>query len=466
MQQRSINSPKDNVKSRKNALDRDWTKGSITGNLWSLAWPMTISSSVMMLGPLIDMIWIGRLGPTAMAGVVASGTVVMLINSLIMGLFTGLRALVARFVGAGDNEKANLAAQQGLVVGVVLSLVIAAIGQFLAEDILRLWKLEPDVVTAGATYMRVELIGIFTMSFGMMAQSTMQASGDARTPMNISIGTRLLQIFLAPFLIFGLWIFPELGIRGAALAAVIAQGAGGAVGLWILFTGRTRLRVTLKHFAFDRSIIWRTVKVGIPASLSGIHMNVGNIVFMWFIAPFGTDAVAGHGIVSRIDMFVLMPALGLGSAAGILAAQNLGANQPDRSVKTAWTAVGWFTGIMFIFSIVILVWAPYVVRIFNSDPALVDIAGKFLKIQTVSYMFNGLMVVLMSCLNAVGDTLISMLVDIATMWGIRVPLAYFLPKITTLGVYGVRWALVADTVSSSFVFIAYFLAGRWKHKKV
>jgi putative MATE family efflux protein len=314
--------------------------------------------------------------------------------------------------------------------------------------------------------MRIELIGTFTMSFGMLAQSIMQASGDAKTPMKISIGTRIFHILLCPFLIFGWWLFPELGVRGAALTGVISQGIGGAVGLWVLFSGRTRLHITLRKFSFDWSIIWRTVKIGIPSSLGGIHMNVGSMVFMWFIAPFGTLAIAGHNLVSRVDMFVLMPAMGLGSAAGILAAQNLGAQQAGRSARTAWTAIGWFTGIMFIFSIAIWFWADYIVRIFNPEPELIDIASKFLKIQIASYMCNGLMMVMMSVMNSVGDTLIAFIIDLVTMWGIRVPLAVFLPHVANLGVYGVRWALVADTVSSAIIFIIYFKSGRWKKKKI
>jgi len=226
------------------------------------------------------------------------------------------------------------------------------------------------------------------------------------------------------------------------------------------------LQITLRNFSFDRNIIWRMTKVGIPASLSGIHMNIGNIVFIWFIDDFGTFALAGHALVSRLDMVVLMPALGLGSAAGILAAQNLGAGQPDRSVRTAWTAIGWFTAIMFILSVVILVWAEPVARLFNAEAGMIAMASNFLRIQTVTYMFNGLMIVMMSCLNAVGVTIVAMIVDVTTMWGIRVPLAVLLPKVGNLGVYGVRWALVADTVFSAFVFIAYFVRGTWKHKKI
>jgi putative MATE family efflux protein len=456
----------DDDKSPGSALRRDWTKGGITGNLASLAWPVIVSSTVMTMGPIVDTIWIGKLGSAAVAGVGVATIVVMLVNSLIMGLFTGLRALVARFVGAGETAMANHAAQQGLVIGMVFSLTVAAIGNFLAETILKLWNLQPDVVAIGGAYMRIALVGIFTMSFGMMAQNTMQASGDTRTPMIISISTRLFHIAFCPFLVFGWWVFPELGVRGAALSSVISQGFAGLIGLWVLFNGQTRLRLTLKNFGLDWDIIWRMVKIGIPASINGLHTNLGNVVYMWFISPFGTLAVAGHHIVARLDMFVVMPAMGLGMAAGILAAQNLGAGQPQRSEKTVWTAVIWLAGFMVIFTAAVYVWAENIVRIFNNEPEMVDIATKFLRIQAASYLCNGLAMIIMNVLNNVGDTLRAMIIDMTNLWGVRLLLAFWLPKITTLGVYGVRWAIVADALSSAIMFVIYLKIGNWKRKRV
>ena len=456
----------DSDKRKISAIRKDWTKGSTTGNLWALSWPVIVSSTVMMMGPIIDTIWIGKLGSSQMAGVGVATIVVMLVNSLIMGLFTGLRALVARLVGSGDTASANHAAQQGLVIGAALSLLIAVLGHFFAESILQLWNLEPDVVASGAAYMRISLVGIFTMSFGMMAQNTMQASGDTRTPMVISIVARLLHIGLCPFLIFGLLIFPEMGVRGAALSSVITQGLGGAVGLWVLFNGQTRLRLTMKNFSLDWGVIWRMVKIGIPASINGLHMNIGNVVFMWFVSPFGTLAVAGHHLVARIDMIIVMPAMGLGTAAGILAAQNLGAGQPQRAEKTAWVAMGWFAAFGVIFCLAAFIWAEGIVRVFNKEPAMVAVAVNFLRIQIAGYVFMGLGSMIMNVLNSVGDTLRAMIIDMVNLWGVRIVLAFLLPRITNLGVYGVRWAIVADALSSLIIFIIYFKTGRWKRKKV
>ena len=452
--------------SRGAAFDRDWTKGSIIGNLLSLAWPMTISSIIMILGPIIDMIWVGRLGSAAIAGVGISGIAVGLVTSLIMGLFTGLRAMIARFVGAGDEEGANLAAQQAFVISAIFSIVIAAIGIFLAEPILVLLGVEPDVVAQGAAYMRVLFVGMVTMSCGATAGSIMQASGDAVTPMKINIGTRLLHVVLCPFLIFGWWIFPRLGVSGAALTNIISMAVGGSIGLWILFSGRTRLRLTLRNFRINSNIIWRMVKIGIPASITSMEVSFANLVMMKFIVPFGTAAVAAHSLVARIDGLIQMPAMGLGQASGILAGQNLGAGQPERAERTGWLAAGLFTGAMLIGSMAIWFWAEGIVRVFNAEPSLVEITSAFLRIQIIAYMVWSLVIVLSTCLTGVGDTMIPMITVLVGMWGVQVPLAYVLPRFTNLGVYGVRWAIVIAIATRSVIYSIYFKLGRWKRKQV
>lgn len=451
---------------KRRSFDRDLTKGSIVGNLWTLTWPTTISGTIMMLGPMIDMIWVGSLGTAAIAGVGVSGMAVMIINSARMGLNTGTRALLARAVGAGDTHEANHVVQQAFVISAGFSLTTAIIGIFLAETILTLLGVEPEVVKEGAAYMRIMFVGSLAMSFGMMALGTMQASGDAVTPMKISIGVRIFHVFLCPFLIFGWWIFPRMGVSGAAMTNVISQGTGASIALWVLFTGRTRLRLTLKDFSFDGSIIWRIIKIGFPSSVTGMERSLANFVLMWIIVPFGTAAVAAHALAQRIDMFVNMPAQGLGQASGVLAGQNMGANQPDRAERTAWTAAGIFTAIMVLSSTVIWFWAEYAVLIFNSEPKLVEITANFLRINIVSYMVFGVVVVLMNCLNGMGDTFVPMFTTLATMWLIQVPMAYILPKVTHLGVYGVRWGIASAIVMRAVIYTVYFRRGRWRHKKV
>jgi Na+-driven multidrug efflux pump len=489
---------------RRGVFARDWTKGSITKNLLSLGWPMSVNAILTMIGPTIDLVWVGKLGEASLAGVGVAGTAVMVVNSLRMGLTTGTRALVARFVGAGNNEGANHVAQQALVVSAAFSIIMAIVGILLAEPIMRIFGLEEDVVSEGAAYMRIMFIGSVAMSFRMMGESAMQASGDAMTPMLASVVFRVFHVALSPFLVLGWWIFPRMGVSGAALTNVFSQSMGATICLGALFAGRSiglertrwlqearhssygvvgrtlghlavwrfvhigrsRLRMSLKNFSFDRNIIWRLVRVGIPASVSGMNRSFANMLLVAFISPFGTVAVTAHTLIQRVGMFAQMAGQGLGQAAGVLAGQNLGAKQPGRAERTGWMAAGLYTALMVVSSTVVFFYAEGIIRIFNSDPDLVALGADFLRIEIVNFMVFGAVMVLTQCLNGVGDTLITMATTLATMWLVQVPMAYFLPRYTSVGVYGVRWGVVSAVVVRAVIYTVYFKAGRWKRKMV
>jgi putative MATE family efflux protein len=447
---------------------RDWTQGSILGNLWSLYWPMLISNSMNTLGPFIDLFWVSKLGAASIAGVGVSGIAVTVVNSLVMGLFTGTSAMCARFVGAGDEKTANRVAQQAFVIGIAYSILLAIVGIFLTEQILTVLGVSKEVVTQGAAYMRIQFIGMVTMSSITVAQSVMNASGDSRTPMKVNLGYRLFHMVLCPFLIFGWWIFPKLGVSGAALSNVVAQAAGGTFALWILFTGGTRLRVTLKNFRFDGNIIWRTVKIGIPASITAVERSFSDLVMVKLIIPFGTFPVAAHSVSQRIDQLIQMPSAGVGTASGVLAGQNLGAGKPDRAAKGGWMAASIATGWTVFCSLLIFLGIEGFITFYtgNKNPEVVSLASTFLRIQIFGYILWGAVISLSMCLNGAGDTFITMITNLTAMWGVAIILAYILSQHTGLGVYGIRWAIVIGIVVRAAIYITYFKMGRWQRRKV
>jgi len=442
---------------------------------------MVVSNVLMMLGPTIDMIWVGKLGSSSIAGVGVAGIAVQLIMGAMMGLIMGMRAMVARFVGAGDETGANHVAQQAIVVSTGFALLAAIIGLFFSEEILALFDLEAEVVSEGAAYLRIMFIGAAAMSFRMMAEGTMQASGDTITPMTITVIYRLFHITLCPFLIFGLWIFPEMGVTGAATTNVIAQTLGVIAGMWFLFTGRSvhfdtarkairlgqsRMKLTLRGFRLDPSIIWRIVRIGAPAMVSGMQRTMTQFLLVYFMAGFGTLAVAAHTLVQRVEMVLFMPGMAFGMGAGVLVGQNLGAGRPERAERSAWLAGALVGGILLVCSIAVLLFAENIARIFNSEEALVATSGKFMRIAVVGYLLMPLTAVFMSALSGAGDTVPPMIISVTVAWLIQIPLAYFLPQITDLGVYGVRWGIAVGMVVSAVAFLAYFRTGRWKRKQV
>jgi len=454
------------IKDRQSLYERDWTKGNITRNLLSLAWPLIITNTLTMLGPTVDMIWVGKLGSAAIAGVGVAGMAVMMIDSARIGLNMGTRALIARAIGAEDFQEANLVAQQAFVISGAFSIFLAVVGIFLSETILNLFGLEPDVVAEGVVYMRIMFIGAVAMSFRFMADGIMQSSGDTVSPMKIAVFFRLLHVVLCPFLVFGWWIFPNLGVRGAAITNIITQSTGLVLAMWMLFTGRSRLRPTLRNFRLDLGIIWRIVKVGIPSSIMAMGRNFGHLLLMRLVSPFGTLAVAGHTLAQRVEMIVFMPSFAIGMSCGVLAGQNLGAKQPERAEKGTWTALGIVEIIMSLFAVIVLFGAEEVVRLFNSEPEVVKITASFLRIATVGFFMLAFEAVIGMSISGTGDTLPPMLVTILVIWIVQLPLAYFLPKVNDLGIYGLRWGMVIGLTVGAITYATYFKIGRWKRKRI
>ena len=420
----------------------------------------------MTLAPTVDLIVVGRLGAASVAGVGIGGIVTGLVESLKQGLNQGVRAMVARFIGEANREAAIHVAQQGYIITAVFTVLLAVVGVFLAEPLLRLLGAGPDVIAQGAPYIRIQFVVSIFMTCRMTTDAIMEASGDTVTPMKLTVLYRLFHVVLVPFMVYGWWIFPRLETSGAAWTGVISQSIAMTLGLWIMLTGRSRLKLTFKNFRPDPKLIWRLVKISIPASINGMEMSLAQFLVVKFITPFGTAAIAAHAVAQRVDMFIHMPAMAAGMGAGVLAGQNLGAGQPERAQRTTWIAIGLGSAFLLIVATGIFLGAEYVVRIFNSQPDVVETTATFLRIAMASTVLFGPAMMLPQCLNGVGDTLPPMIVTLAAMWGLQVPLAYFLPKTTGLGVYGVRWALVSGTVLRAIAFTAYFLTGRWKRKKV
>jgi putative MATE family efflux protein len=448
------------------AQERDWTKGSIIGNLLRLSWPMVLMEAIFMLGQIADMIWVGRIGPSAIAGVGIANIFYLIVSSMDIGLIMGVRAMVARFTGADDIRSASNIVGQAIILGALWGIIVAIIGLIVIRPLFGLFGVEADVMEEGIAYLRILFAGWIAMGILVMGLYSLQASGDTLKPMIIEASIRTVHLLLCPFLVLGLWIFPRMGVSGAALSNITAHSLGAVIVVLLLFSGRTRLRITLKDFRPVPDFIWRILKIGIPSLVLHAQKSLGDMVLAWLIVPFGTLAIAAHSLVVRVEMIFLAIGIGLGGASGVLAGQNLGAGEPKRAEKTGWMAVGVMECIMVIFSIALLLKAENIVAVFTSEPGLIEIGAAFLRIATAGYLIFGFVMVFQDCIAGTGDTLPTMIVSIAMIWLVQLPLAYFLPGVGNLGVYGIRWAIVAGIFAGAIFYIIYFSLGRWKTKKI
>jgi len=450
----------------KKVFTRDLTQGSIVRNLMHLSWPMIATESLYTV-TILEMVWIGRLGAPSLAGVGIAFINILLVMTSLIGLSVAARAMVARFIGAGDRAGANHVAGQAFLLSITYGLVVMVIGLTLAGPIMGLYHLESEAMSEGVAYLRMYSLAWIPLSFWLMMYTIVQASGDSITPLKIEAIMRIAQTVLSPFLILGWWIFPKMGVSGAAFCGVIIEILGTALALWYLVSGRTRLQLRLRSLRPDFRMMWRIIRIGLPACVMNLQGSIAGVIIAGFMIPFGTLAVAAHSLLNRLQLMIFLPTMGLSTGAGVLTGQNLGAHQPARAERTGWIASGLTGGFSVILSLAIFIWADDVARIFSpADPGLVTIAGNFLRIAAVGYLLNGFSSALQSCITGAGDTIVPMIVAILAIWGLQLPLAYILPKITDWDVYGVRWAMIAPSIIGIFVYTIYFRIGRWKRKKV
>ena len=427
---------------------------------------MVIMEGIWVVSQLLDMIWVGRLGPDSIAGIGIANTFLALVYSVDLGMIVGVRAMIARYTGAGDIKGANHITAQAMLFALAWGFFVMVAGTLLAGPILSLFGAEAEVLREGISYMRLMLAGWVFFEVLVFGLYSLQSAGDTVTPMVIETSMRIVHMAFCPFLVLGLWFFPHMGVAGAALSNVGAQTLGCFAIAWIIFRGRSRLKVGLKDLRFAPRTMWRLLKIGIPALMMNIQSALGSNLLMRLVVPFGTIAVAAVSLISRVEMFLTVPGMGLGTGVGVMTGQNLGAGQPKRVAKTAWVAVAFVQAFLMICCLGILLWAEELLSIFTTDTAVIQLGAVLLRISTAGYFVTSIAQIMQSCVAGAGDTIPIMIVSIMVIWIVQLPLAFFLSRFTGLGIYGIRWAMAAGTAASTIAYLVYYLSGRWKTKTI
>ena len=448
------------------ALYRDLTTGSLLRNLWTLALPMIVANVLQNAFSIVDMIFVGRLGPTAVAAVAVSGLVMMVAWTLLIGVAISTVATVARFFGARDMEQANAAAVQSLILGGLISVVLILFGLFLDEPVLRVLGATPEMMEPATAYFRVVFVGSFTLIFMFPSGAILRGAGDARTPMVILIVATAFNIVLDPLLIFGLLFFPRLEVKGAAYATVIGQGIAMMLGLWILVRGQSRIHVHLPQFRIRPQLMKRMVLIAIPATIQGGLRSVAHLGLIKIVALYGTLAVAAFGIGLRLNLLVMMVGWALGGAASTLVGQNLGAQKPDRAEKSAWLTTGIFCGFMILSGAGFFLFADPLITLFNSDPGVIRIGHAYLRIVALSYPFLGLSMICAMSFNGAGDTQTPALIIGLTFIVLMIPLALFLPRFVAPKTSGIWWAMTIAITLQGIIMALVFSQGGWKKRRI
>lgn len=443
----------------------DLTKGNVVGNIWALALPMILGNILQTAFNLVDMFWVGRLGPEAIASVAMSGVVLLVIMTLVIGIAAGTLAMVARCSGAKDQAGAENVAMQSLIVGGVLSIILAVVGLILARPILQVLGAKGRVLGLGTNYLKIILAGGLVMVYLFLANSILRAAADAFTPMLIMLGATILNIILDPLMIFGIG-FPRMGVSGAALATVISRGLASLAGLYILFRGHSRIRLHLRKLRLDLKVAVKIIKVGFPNSIQMALRSIVGLVLMAIVARYGSYAIAAYGIGLRIFSVVLMLGFALANSAATLVGQNLGAKRLMRAEQSAWSCARFNGLLMGLSSALFFIFSAKLISIFSNNPCIIKLGSEYLKVTSFSYVFVAIGMVLGYSLIGAGDTVTPLFISVFTLLGIQIPLAIVLPTHFHIGISGVWWAILTSSVLHSCLTAFWFNLGRWKLKRI
>ncbi|MEZ4387028.1 MAG: MATE family efflux transporter [Candidatus Krumholzibacteriia bacterium] len=446
--------------------ERDYTTEPVGRAVVLLAVPMVLEMLMESVFALVDIVWVSRLGTDAVAAVGLTEGMLSILYALAIGLGQGATAMVARRIGEKDADGAGTAAVQAILVGAVVSGIIAVPAALAAPDLLRLMGGSPELVAGGSGYTRVLMAANATIMLIFIINAVFRGAGDATRAMWVLWLANGINLVLDPCLIFGWGPFPELGLTGAAVATTIGRGAGVAWQCVLLGRRGANIRVELRHLRPDWPVIARLVRVSLGGVGQYLISTASWVVLVRLVSGFGSAAVAGYTVAIRLIIFFLMPSWGVANAAATLVGQNLGAGRPDRAEASVWRT-GWYNaGLMSGIAVVFVIWARPLVAAFGAAPDVLAHGAACLRIVAYGYGFYAFGMVMISAFNGAGDTMTPTRINLASYWCFQLPLAWALAYPAALGATGVFMAIPVAEVGLTLVSILVFRRGGWRRRRI
>jgi putative MATE family efflux protein len=445
---------------------QDFTVGSLNRAILLLAIPMVLEMVLESLFAVVDVFWVGRLGPDAVATVGLTESMLSLVFAVGLGLSLSTTAMVARRIGEKDSAGAAVAGVQAIAIGLAVSVIIGLPCWFLAPSLLRLMGASPEIVAEGTGYARVALGGSGVVLLLFLNNAIFRGAGDAAIAMRLLWVSNIINLILDPCLIFGLGPFPRLGVTGAAVATFTGRSIGVAYQFYRLLRGTERIRILRQQIRIELRVLLRLLRVSLTGILQFAIAHTSWIGLVRIVSLFGATAVAGYTIAVRIIIFVILPSWGLSNAAATLVGQNLGAKQPQRAETSVWRTGFYnmlYLGTVGVFFVLL---AEPVVRLFTHDPLVVPLAASCLRILSYGNIAYAYAMVMLQAFNGAGDTMTPTVVNLFGFWFLEIPLAYCLAIPAGLRSAGVFFSVVIAEAAIAGVSIFLFKRGRWKGQQI
>ncbi len=437
-------------------------RGTLRRTIFHLAWPVILANFLQTFTTTVDVLMVGRLGPIAVAALALGSQLLFLAFSTMLALSAGTVAVVARHIGAEEPQEASQALKASLVLGVVLSIPVTLVGIGLSEEMIRIFRPEEAVVELGAVYISTVFLGIPFLFLSFLSAAALRGAGDMKTPLYVGGLVNLINFIVNYTLIFGNFGFPALGVQGAAVGTATSYGVGSVLYMTLFLRGKRSLRLRVPGPLWNREMIRRVLRVGSPAALEQVSLQIGFTVWVFFIVGFGTAALAAHQIGARIQFLIFLPGLGYAMAATTLVGQSLGAKDPLQAEKSGWESVKLAVLTMGALAVITFAFAEQLAGLFIDDSEVIGLAAVWIRLYSIGIPAFGLFFTVSGALRGAGDTRWPLYTSTMGVLAIRLPLSYFLGYLTPLALLGVWTSMVLEYYIRAAIIVARYNTGAWK----
>lgn len=440
------------------ATTNDLTVGNETKVMLKLAFPMIFGNLIQQLYNVTDTIIVGRfIGPNALAAVGSSFSVIVLLNSIILGFCMGSSTVFSILYGAREIDKLKNSFFVSFCLIGSLSLVINFLALFFIDDILSLLRIPQEVMGDTRTYLQIIFYGIIFTSVYNYFAAILRSMGNTLIPLIFLAISAIINIILDIVFIVPL----NMGVGGAALATIIAQSVS-AVALAVYCISKIPIiRLKSKQFYFNANIVKAIGNNSVLTSIQQSVMNFGILMIQGLVNSFGVAAMAAFAAVVKIESFAYLPEQELGNAFSIFIAQNHGAKERGRIRNGIGSAIKIITIYGVTVSALIILFAKPLMRIFinASETEILRLGAQYLYIVAGFYCLIGYLFMLYGLFRGIGKPGVSIILTVISL-GTRVILAYTLSSIPSIGLIGIWWAIpigwaLADIIGFYKIKIAY-----------
>lgn len=429
--------------------------------LMSMAWPAILSMTINAMYNVVDSIFVSRIGEDALTAVSLVNPIQMIIIAISVGSGVGINSLIARRLGAKNQEAADKAASTSIRIGLFNYLIFFVIGVFFAKPFISGYAEEGTFIFESACqYLQIVCIGSLFLNIQVVLEKVLQSTGNMVAPMKCSLTGAIVNVILDPILIFGLFGMPQMGVAGAALATIIGQMCGMIMGVSIVLRGEHLVNIKIRGFKMDWKIVADIYKVGLPSIVMQSIASVMIIFYNMILVAYSTTAVAVLGVYFRIQSFVFMPVFGLNQGAMPILGYNYGAKNKDRLMKTYKEAFKVALIVMAAGTLLFQAIPAQLLLIFDASEEMLRIGVPALRLISLCFIPAAFGIITGTLFQGTGHGVLSLYASVIRQLVGILPLAYLLIKIG-----GVTLSWLAFPLAEILGLIYSAIMLRWLYKK-